>query len=87
MTPLSSLNYQLPAKPVSKATSERAEWIGKFTDRLNADRGQYKPLTYKRVGVMLAHLSNQDLHAFWKQCEEARSFGAWFHYSLKPQKV
>lgn len=66
--------------------SERSELIGKFTDGVNASRGKkYKKLTHAYVASKLAHLSVSDLYAFLKQCEQARSFGAMFHWALKPK--
>jgi hypothetical protein len=77
-----------PRKPVKGATSERAELVGKFTDRLNRDRDgvKYKKLTHARVGFLLSHIkSNFDLYAFFRQAEEARSFSAYFWWALKPE--
>lgn len=65
------------------ARSERAEFVGKFTDRLNQDRGGYKKLTYARIGKVLAHIPTQDLYAFWKKCDEAKIFGKVFWGALK----
>lgn len=85
---IGEIAYQLK-KPVKAVCSERAELIGKFTDRLNKERDgvKYKKLTYKRVGFLLSHLKGtSELYAFLRQCEEARSFSAYFWWALKPKK-
>jgi len=78
----------LPRKPVTAASSERAELIGKFTDRLNLDRDgvKFKKLSYAAVAVKLAHIkSNFDLYAFMRACEQANSFSKYFWWALKPK--
>jgi hypothetical protein len=74
-------------KKATGANSERAELIGKFMDRLNADRDgvKYKALTPVAVAVKLAHImSNSDLYAFYRQCEGAKNFSRLFWWALKP---
>ena len=68
--------------------SERAEWIGKFTDRINKERidTPFKPLAPKVIAIKLAGLSNQDLHAFYKICEESNNFSQCFFGLLKPPR-
>jgi hypothetical protein len=78
-----------PRKLKTAASSERAELVGKFTDRLNLDRDgvKYKKLTHARVGFLLSHIkSDFDLYAFLRACDEARSFSAYFWWALKPTK-
>jgi hypothetical protein len=67
--------------------TEREELITKFLDKLNPDRTSagYRCMTYARVARMLQHLPTPELYPFFKQCENARSFGAYFHWALKPQ--
>jgi hypothetical protein len=68
--------------------SARGENLDKFLERLNRERDAegYKPYTIERVAVLLAHVPTDDLHAFYKQCEQAGiPFGAYFHWSLKPK--
>lgn len=73
-------------KSKNVANSERADYVGKFTDRLNETRtGKFKPLRYAFIGMKLSHLSLQDLHYLWNRCEEAKNFSAYFWWSLKPQ--
>ncbi|HVC59631.1 MAG TPA: hypothetical protein VND19_04595 [Acetobacteraceae bacterium] len=54
---------------------------------MNRDRDgvSFKKLSYAAVSVKLAHVkSNFDLYAFYRACEEARSFSAYFWWALKP---
>ena len=73
--------------PTSKATSERAEFIGMFLDKINEERvgTKYKPLEVSVVAMKVSHVPTGDLYAFYKQCLDADSFGAMFFYSLKVQ--
>ena len=79
--------------PPRQRTSERAELIGWFTDRLNAARKgtRFKALSYKAVGVKLAHLTVFDLYAFKASCLEAEKagypFSAIFWKELKIKKL
>ena len=74
-----------PAPPTIR--SERAELVQKFTDRLNEGRAKdgFKPLTPRAVAVKIAHLDTSDLYFFFKQCSQAKSFGARFWWALKPE--
>lgn len=71
--------------PTTKANSERAEVIEKFLNRINPGRtaAGYKPITPARIGIMLAHVPTPDLHAFYKECDQANNFGALFHWKLR----
>ena len=84
---IGDIGYQL-RRPVKAVSSERAELIGRFADRLNRDRDdvKFKKLSYAAVSVKLAHIkTNFDLYSFLRQCEEARSFSAYFWWALKPK--
>lgn len=69
--------------------SRRGEMLDKFLDRLNAARvgTKYKPLSIKRVAMMLAHVPTDDLYPFYKDCERAKTFSAYFHWALKPENA
>jgi hypothetical protein len=68
-------------------STERGEWLEKFCKRLNPGRvGKMKPLTMARMGFLLQGVPTSDLHAFWKQCESAKSFDKYFWYSVNPKK-
>lgn len=69
------------ARPTAgRGQSERAALVGFFCDRLNdARKGtKFKPLTYRAVGVKLAHLSIFELYAFQKLCLNAEKRGTPF---------
>lgn len=76
--------YQL-AKP--KIRSERDELLQMFIDRLNQARvgTKFKPLAARSVAIKVAHIPTSDLWAFYRQCEQAKSFSAYFFWALKPQ--
>ena len=81
------INQIIPKRPTTgtpeNANSERNWYVGKFTDKLNLNRGKYPPLKYPRVAKMLAHLSLQDLNFFWKKCDSANNFSQCFWGLLK----
>lgn len=87
MQQIASLFTQIE-RQASKVRCERDELIQTFTNRLNAARQgtKWKPLTYRAIAVKLAHLSVSDLYAFQKQCEQAKSFSAYFFWALKPKQ-
>lgn len=68
-------------------TSERAEILEKFVDKLNTFRRQdgFKPLPVKSYAVMLGHLDTRDLRDFYKDCENAKHFSKYFWWALKPK--
>lgn len=76
--------YKAPIKEETIVKSERAELVKSFLDRLNLERGKFKPLTAKVVAVKLGKFKdNRSLYAFYKKCENAKSFGAIFWWSMK----
>ena len=77
-------NYEVKKTDIT-ANSEWAEWVGKFTDRLNEDRGKYKPLTPRRVAMLLAPHKG-DIHYLWSLCDNSKCFGKKFWYYAKAQK-
>lgn len=86
MKPLANLITAPRLSPPPEIRSERAELVQKFTDRLNEGRVKdgFKPLTPRAVAVKIAHLDTSDLYFFFKQCSQAKSFGARFWWSLRP---
>lgn len=89
MQHVSTLFDQQPSKQaLPNIRSERDELIQMFTDRLNLSRKQagYKAYPVRAVAVKLSHLSVRDMRDFYKDCERANSFGAYFHWALKPEK-
>jgi len=73
-------NYKLPDSKITK-TSERAELIRVFLDRLRNKEG--KPYTPAFLGMKLSPIKTADLYSLQKKCEQARNFGAMFWYLLK----
>jgi hypothetical protein len=71
--------------------SQRDELIAKFlgqgiqlTDRKTK---QLRPVIDRELVFILGHIPTADLHAFYRQCEGARSFGRYFWWAIKPKKV
>lgn len=80
-----------PMPQKKKASSERGELIGRITDTLNGERrgGKFPKLTYKRIGMKLAHLKVTDLYyieSMFRDCKN-RGYpcGKFFWGSLKPR--
>ena len=70
-----------PSQTVAK--SERAELVGTITDHLNLDRkAPYKPLTYARVGMLLAHIPTKDLY-YIRDYKDAKCWSKWVWWSIK----
>lgn len=67
--------------------SQRGDMLDKFLAKLNPSRiaAGYKPLTHARLSMMLSHLHTDQLYPFYKDCQRAKNFSAYFHWSLKPQ--
>ena len=82
-------NYELPVQE-TKAKSEWAEWVGKFTDKLNEERKgtKYEPLKYgyvaDRISIYKKGEDLSEVRYFWRRCSEAKSFSATFWYFTKP---
>jgi len=67
----------------ANASSERGEFVGKFSDRINSQPGTLVKISYPRMGKMISHLSLQDLHYLWKRCDESNNFARCFRGLLK----
>jgi hypothetical protein len=72
------------------ANSERAELVGYFADEINKERKgtRYRPVTYRYIGVKLAHIKSlSDLYYLKSTLEDYRtrgnSFSKGFFGSLK----
>lgn len=71
--------------------SERDEQIERFYQRrcINVRDAKTKKLRLASRGelaLILKDCPTEDLHAFYRQCEAARSFPRWFWYSVKRKK-
>jgi hypothetical protein len=86
MEPIGSL---LKQRPAHKPTSERAELLQFFLDKLSAARRgtKYKPLTPAALAVRLSHLKLADLYYLKSTCLDAerdgKPFSAIFLVELK----
>jgi len=70
--------------------SERAELLQNFLETLNRDRrdGGYKPYNPAFLSMKLSQSglkTNSDIYSFYNQCQNARNFGAYFHWALNPK--
>lgn len=67
--------------------SYRGDMLEKFLARVNLGRQEsgYPPFTMKRLAFMLSHVPTWQLEPFWRECERARCFSAFFFWSLKAQ--
>lgn len=77
-------------KPIH--TSERAELVKKFVERLNYDRVQSgrKALPASVYAIKMANAglkSNHDLYWFFAYCDEAKNFSATWWWALNPKNV
>lgn len=81
-------NTQISAPTVTKKkrTSERAELIGYFIERLNTRQKELgnRPYTPAFIGMKLAHLSVFDLYYLKRICEDSKDWYKTFWGSLKP---
>lgn len=84
MQPLQSLIH-FPEPPRKAVRSEREELIGLFVGkgiRVRAGKG-FRDATARDITFMLVEKPTRDLHAFYKQCQQARSFPRYFYWALK----
>jgi len=78
-------NYRIVPATKSRRT-ERGDLITEFTERVNAERGDYKPLSLSYVAFLLSHLNVTDLYILLNKCNDSKSFSALFWYHVKPKK-
>jgi len=73
--------------PTTKATNRRAHLLEQYLQRINTKERElagFKPVTPARLGAMVAHISTDDLDAFYKTCGEYKGgFSKCFFGSLK----
>lgn len=66
---------------------DRTDIIKLFVDKLNTERGKYKPLTFVAVQRLLEGIQEvHHLHAYYEDCLKAKCFSKYFYYKLKPEK-
>ena len=78
-------NIQIEVKK-TKATSERADVISQFIDRLNENLGGRKPFKPSFIAFKMAHMTLQQLYEFLASCKEANNFGKFWWWSLDTKK-
>ncbi len=79
---MQSIALLLPELEISevrpKIRNERQYVISLFVEKLNAERGNLKPLLPSFVAFKLSHLSVPDLYFFYKQCEKGVFSKIWW---------
>ncbi len=70
-------------------TGERQELIQRFVDKINAERAgtKWKPVIWKQINGLVAHLCVGDLYWFFKECERGDFFSKKFFGILKRTRV
>lgn len=71
-----------------KITGERQELIQRFVDKINLERvgTKFKPVIWKQINGLVAHVRVSDLYWFYKECENALSFSKKFFGILKSSR-
>jgi len=94
MKPLAShldmSRYQRPAGP--NIRSERDEMVQKFVDKRvikihDRTTKQLRLATAGEIALLLKDCPTADLYAFFRECEEARSFSRFFWWAVKGGKA
>ncbi len=76
------------ARPLT-LTSERQECIQRFVDKINLERigTTFRPVTWKQINGLVAHVRVADLYWLFKECERGDSFSKKFFGILKSTRV
>lgn len=74
---------------IPKRTSERAEMVKYFVDKLNIRQASEhkKPYAPRFIAIKLSHLSMHDLHYLKSICEDAQNWYKTFWGSLKVNRT
>lgn len=78
-------------QPKTDFKSQRAEIINEFVVRINEGRvgTKFKPVTPRSVAILINQHPNlktlQELYDFLGRCKEAKNFGAYFYFIVKPR--
>ena len=72
-----------------KITSERQELIQRFVDQINVERvgTKFKPVIWKQINGLIAHVKIGDLYWLFKECERGDSFSKKFFGILKSTRI
>lgn len=81
------VSFNLGRFEIKKGGSERSELLEKFLTRLNNARvgTKYKPLTLIGLNRLIRHIPTSQLYPFYKDCERAKNFSAYFFWSIRAQ--
>ncbi|MDO8593916.1 MAG: hypothetical protein Q7R93_00155 [bacterium] len=72
-----------------RITGERQELIQSFVDKINLERigTKFKPVIWRQINGLVAHVKIGDLYWFFKECEQGDSFSKKFFGILKSKRV
>ncbi|HBV00913.1 MAG TPA: hypothetical protein DEF00_00770 [Candidatus Taylorbacteria bacterium] len=72
-----------------RITSERQECIQRFVDKINLERvgTKFRPVIWKQINGLVAHVKMGDLYWLFKECERGDSFSKKFFGILKSARV
>jgi len=72
-----------------KVTGERQDIIQQFVDKINMERigTRFKPVIWRQINGLVAHVKISDLYWFFKECETGDSFSKKFFGILKSRRV
>lgn len=86
----SKFNLTRYTTPTTKAGSRRAHLLEQYLSKINTKERElagFKPVTPARLGMMVAHMSEDDLEAFYKQASQYKGgFSKAFFGALKTKK-
>lgn len=80
---------KLKGRKLLKITGERQDLIQRFVDRINLERisTRFKPVIWRQINGLVAHVKVSDLYWFYKECENAPSFSRKFFGVLKGNRI
>lgn len=84
-------SYTPPKIGKSTIKNERQDLLKMFLDvkidGITVRKGsKFVPIDASTLAFKLSHIPTSDLYAFYKQCENAKHFGKYFWWALKPKK-
>jgi hypothetical protein len=84
-----SFDFSRFDKPKSGATSNRASLIEPFVKRLQSSciGTKYKPMSEKRICMLMAYIDTDDLEGFYKKLEQSPNFGAIWNWYVNPKDL
>ena len=82
MMPLQLPPLEPYTQPKTKL-NKRQQLLKMFHERLNQERGQYKPITGTQLGIIVSYIKTEDLLDFYNECNRAKHFSKFFFYTTK----